>query len=176
MTEQTREPTPDQEQELDQTLLVVGDGEVAAALEAMSTTLGWCPVVVDTLVDTQRELPEADLVVVLSHHDAVDGPAIAAALDAAPTYIGAMGSRRTQERRRSWLAEHGVGEDRIALVHGPAGLDIGANTPAEIALAILAEAVAVLRSPSGAGRGSLRDRQGPIHPDLPPGTAECPAG
>jgi xanthine/CO dehydrogenase XdhC/CoxF family maturation factor len=169
-----------------QTLLVVGDGEVAAALEAMSTALGWCPVVVDTLLDTERELPEADLVVVLSHHDDVDGPAIAAALEAAPVYIGAMGSRRTQERRRAWLLAHGVSEERIAAVHGPAGLDIGANTPAEIALSILAEAVATLRSSrrsrdtsSGAAEAahrSLRDRPGPIHPDLPAGTAECPAG
>lgn len=174
----------------ERTLLVVGNGEVAVALEAMSTALGWCPVMVDTLVDTERELPEADLVVVLSHHDEVDGPAIAAALAAGPAYVGAMGSRHTQERRRAWLVEHGVSEEDIATVHGPAGLDIGANTPAEIALSILAEAVATLRSPapdpgtgaapdprgSSAGHGSLRDREGPIHPNLPPGTAECPAG
>ena len=85
-----------------------------------------------------------------------------------------MGSRRTQARRRDWLLANGVTEADLARVHGPAGIAIGADPPPEIALSILAEAVAVLR---GVDPGaSLKDTEGPIHPDLPPGTATCPTG
>jgi xanthine/CO dehydrogenase XdhC/CoxF family maturation factor len=156
------------------TLLVVGDGAVAQALEAMSTALGWDVVVVTTLDATVAALPRADSVVVLSHHDGTDGPALAAALDAGKPYIGAMGSRRTQARRREWMLEHGVASALVDSVRGPAGLDIGADTPAEIALSILAEVIATRRGVSGVG--SISDRTGPVHPDLPPGTATCPGG
>jgi xanthine dehydrogenase accessory factor len=84
--------------------------------------------------------------VVLSHDEAVDAPAIGAALRAGTAYVGAMGSRRTQSRRREWLLAHGVGEDALATVHTPIGLDIGADEPGEIAVAILAELVAVHRA------------------------------
>jgi xanthine/CO dehydrogenase XdhC/CoxF family maturation factor len=155
-------------------LLVVGDGEVAAALETLATTLGWTPVVVTSLEDVEAALARADSVVVLSHHDGTDGPALAAALAAGKDYVGAMGSRRTQARRRQWMLEHGVEAALAASVRGPAGLDIGADTPAEIALSILAEIVATRRGVTGAG--SISDRSGPVHPDLPPGTAVCPGG
>lgn len=154
-------------------LLVVGEGEVARALEAIAATLGWEPVVVGTVEGTVRELPETESVVVLSHHDGVDGPALAAALASPAGYVGAMGARRTQDRRRRWMADNGVPDDDADRVHGPAGLDIGSDTPAEIAVSIIAEIIAVRRGVAG---GSLRDREGPIHPGLPPGTAECPAG
>src|SRR5919112_533999 len=106
--------------------------------------------------------------------DALEAPAIAAALAAAPAYVAAMGSRRTQARRREWLLTHGVPEAALEALHAPAGLDIGADTPAEIALSVLAELVASLRG--AAAVGSLRDRPGPIHPGLAPGEATCPAG
>ena len=153
------------------TLLVVGDGEVADALVSVATTLGWDATVVGDLDGVHAALPQADSVVVLSHHDGLDGPALAAALSSEAGYIGAMGSRRTQERRRAWLAEHRVSEDAQAVIHGPAGLDIGSDTPGEIALSILAEVVAVRHGVTG---GALRDRSGPIHPDLAPGEALCP--
>ena len=76
-----------------------------------------------------------------------------------------MGSRRTQERRRAWLLAHGVTEEALATVHAPIGLDIGANAPGEIAVAILAEVIAVRAGRTAAG--SVGDREGPIHPDLP---------
>lgn len=166
MTEQTPEVTP-------HALLIVGDGAVATALAAVAHALGWSPVVVDTLEDAVAGLPRADSVAVLSHHDGVDGPALAAALSSGTTYVGAMGSRKTQARRRDWMLENGTPAELVDSVRGPAGLDIGANTPAEIALSIAAEIVSVQHGVAG---GSLSRRTGPIHPDLPPGSAECPAG
>ena len=156
------------------TLLVVGDGEVAAALDATARVLGWTPVTVNSLEDTAAALDRADAVVVLSHHDGLDGPALAAALSSDARYVGAMGSRATQARRRDWMRANGVSEEAIDAVHGPAGLDIGADTPAEIAVAIVAEIIALDRG--AAATGSLSKRSGPIHPDLPPGTALCPGG
>lgn len=156
------------------TLLVVGEGDVARSLEAMGTALGWSIVVVGTLDATVAALPGADSVVVLSHHDGTDGPALAAALAAEKPYVGAMGSRRTQSRRREWMLEHGVDPGLVDSVRGPAGLDIGADTPAEIAVSILAEVIATRRGRSGVA--SISDRSGPVHPDLPPGTATCPSG
>jgi xanthine/CO dehydrogenase XdhC/CoxF family maturation factor len=156
------------------TLLVVGDGPVSRALAPMAELLGWSPVLVTSMPEVAAAMPEADAVVVTSHHDEVDAPAIRAALEQGTPYIGAMGSRQTQARRTEWLAEHGVGPDQLARIHGPAGLDIGADTPGEIALAILAELVATVRGRTEAG--SITDRKGPIHPDLGPGEAFCPTG
>ena len=152
-------------------LRVVGDGPVADAIVAMTPPLGWDVTV--TADDTT--LPDGlDALVVTSHHDGVDGPAIRAALAAGTAYIGAMGSRRTQARRREWLLAHGVDEVELGRVRAPIGLDIGADSPAEIAVSILAEVVA-----ARAGRaetGSVADRDGAIHPDLAPGEATCPGG
>jgi xanthine dehydrogenase accessory factor len=157
-----------------QTLLVVGDGEVAEALVPMAQLLGWGTTVAATLDQATAAMSSARAVVVTSHDSAVDAPALAAAIAARPAYIGAMGSRGRQDQRRAWLLSHGVTETDLEAVHGPAGVDIGANTPAEIALSILAELVATLR---GAPlEGSLRDGSGPIHPDLPPGETFTPDG
>lgn len=157
------------------TLLVVADtevAEVAQALEAVAATLGWTTTVVDDLDRLHAALPTADSVVVLSHDHGLDGPALAAALAVDVGYVGAMGSRRTQERRRQWMVEHGVSDADQQRIHGPAGLDIRADTPAEIAVAILAEMIGVRHGASG---GALRDRPGPIHPNLAPGQSFCPA-
>lgn len=156
------------------TLLVVGDGPVSRALAPMAELMGWSTVLVTALPEVAAALPEADAVVVTSHDDEVDGPALRAALEQGTAYIGAMGSRKTQARRTEWLTGQGIGPDQLARVHGPAGLDIGADTPAEIALAILAELVATVRGRTEVG--SIRDREGPIHPDLGPGEAFCPTG
>jgi xanthine dehydrogenase accessory factor len=96
--------------------------------------------------------------VVTSHDVEVAGPALAAALEGNVGYIGGLGSRRTQQARADWLAYRGVTD--LERIHGPAGLDIGASTPAEIAVSILAEALAVKASTSGA---ALRHKSGPIH-------------
>jgi xanthine dehydrogenase accessory factor len=155
-------------------LLVVGDGPVAEALATLAEPLGWTPTVVVTYDDVVAALAGADAVVVTSHDDAVDAAALEAALARGPAYIGAMGSRRTQARRRDWLLSQGLTDDDLAPIHGPAGLDIGADSPPEIALSILAELVATVRGRSPVG--SLRDASGPIHPELGPGEAYCPTG
>ncbi len=155
-------------------LLVVGQGPVAERLIAMAGVLGWRATSAVTMSEVTAALPRADAVVVTSHHEDLDAPAAAAALGQGTAYVGAMGSRPTQERRRAWLRDQGVGEEALAGVRGPAGLDIGAGGPGEIALSILAEALAVLR-----GRptpGSISERDGPIHPGVAPGAAYCPEG
>jgi xanthine/CO dehydrogenase XdhC/CoxF family maturation factor len=162
-----------------QQLLVVGDGPVSEALEALASVLGWATTVARTTDEVASALPASTAVVVTSHHDELDAPSLALSLAAVraaagPAYVAAMGSRRTQARRREWLVDHGVTEAELAALHAPAGLDIGADTPPEIALSVLAELVACVRG--AAADGSLRDRPGPIHPGLAPGEATCPAG
>ncbi|MFO0749204.1 MAG: XdhC family protein [Myxococcota bacterium] len=85
-------------------------------------------------------------VVTLTHDKKLDDPAIALALASPVFYIGALGSRKTQEARKRRLAET-FSEADLARIHGPVGLPIGARTPAEVALAILAELVQALRKP-----------------------------
>jgi xanthine dehydrogenase accessory factor len=144
-------------------MLVVGDGLIADALAASAGLLGW-PVQVTNdaaqAVTAAAELHRSDAVVVLSHDRAVDGPALSAALDGRAGYVGGLGSRHTQAARWEWLTEHGVPESEQARVHGPAGLDIDAHTPAEIAVSIVAEILAVR---SGSTGGSLGQRGGPVH-------------
>jgi xanthine dehydrogenase accessory factor len=142
-------------------LVIVGAGAIADALRAAADLLGW-----HTQVATQASaatgviagLSALDKLVVISHDDELAGRALAAALSGPVGYIGALGSRRTQQSRADWLAYRGVTE--LSRIHGPAGLDIGANSPAEIAVAILAEAMAVA---SGRTASSLRERSGAIH-------------
>jgi xanthine dehydrogenase accessory factor len=81
----------------------------------------------------------------LTHDPKIDDPALAAALRAECFYIGALGSRRTHAKRIERLKEAGFGEDEIARIHAPIGLDIGAVSPAEIAVSVLAQIVAELR-------------------------------
>ncbi|MGZ4488304.1 MAG: XdhC family protein [Nocardioides sp.] len=154
-------------------VLVVGDGPVAEAITPMLAALGWEA----TVSAGTAPVSGHDVVVVLSHHEDVDGPMIRDALAAGTAYVGAMGSRRTQARRREWLLAHGVDERALAALRAPIGLGIGADSPGEIAVSILAEVVAVRRGVAAAGGvGALSARDGAIHPDLAPGEAECPGG
>jgi xanthine dehydrogenase accessory factor len=82
-------------------------------------------------------------IVTLTHDPKIDDPALAAALRSEAFYIGALGSRRTHAKRTERLAAAGLGADEIARIRGPVGLAIGALTPAEIAISILAEVTAV---------------------------------
>jgi xanthine dehydrogenase accessory factor len=140
-------------------LVVVGEGLIADALRDAATLLGWQPRVSGS-PDAVTDLHRSDAVVVLSHDRTVDGPALTSALAGGAGYVGALGSRRTQAARREWLTEHGVPAEQQARIHGPAGLDIDAHTPAEIAVSIVAEILAIR---AASGGGSLRDRSGPVH-------------
>jgi xanthine dehydrogenase accessory factor len=83
--------------------------------------------------------------VALTHDAKIDDPALDAALKAECFYVGALGSKKTHARRLERLTAAGFGEEAIGRIHAPVGLDIGAVSPAEIAVSILAEIVATLR-------------------------------
>jgi xanthine dehydrogenase accessory factor len=142
-------------------LVIVGAGAIAEALQAAAALLDWHtqPIGdVSTAKGVIAGLAVLDKLVVISHDDDLAGPALQTALASDVGYIGALGSRRTQQSRADWLASRGVTD--LDRVHGPAGLAIGASTPAEIAVSIIAEALAVK---SGTNPGSLREASGSIH-------------
>jgi len=168
-------------------LLVFGAVDIAEALCRGANELGWDTVVADpraTFATRERiasagellvEWPDAALervapddktaVVVLTHEERFDVPALAGALRSAAFYVGALGSRRTQERRRERLLDEGLSESELDRLSGPTGLDLGAETPAETAVSILAEILAVRAGRPG---GRLRDASGSIHAELQP--------
>ncbi len=84
-------------------------------------------------------------IVTLTHDPKLDDPALQAALGSPAFYVGALGSRKTQASRRRRLRGEGFADEDIARISGPVGLDIGARSPAEIAVAILAEVIQTLR-------------------------------
>jgi xanthine dehydrogenase accessory factor len=163
-------------------LVVYGAVDTAEALCQGARLLGWTSIVADArpLFLTEERIPSADVliakwpaealaevapdhqtaIVVLTHDDKFDEPALLAALDTEAFYVGALGSRRNQERRRERLLEAGVEEEQLARIMGPCGLDIGADTQAETALSMLAEILAVRAGRTG---GHLRDAKLRIH-------------
>ena len=90
-------------------------------------------------------LTSRSAIVALTHDPKLDDPALIAALRSSAFYIGALGSRTTHARRLERLKAQGFGDGELARIHGPIGLDIGARSPAEIAVAILGEMTAQLR-------------------------------
>jgi xanthine dehydrogenase accessory factor len=159
-------------------LVVVGAADTAELLSRAAKALGWRTTVIDPrpALVTRERLPSPDelvtawpdeleadsdtAVVVLTHEERLDLPALRAALASPAFYVGAIGSRRTQEKRRARLLEAGINEEQLERLAGPAGLDLGAHTPAETAVSILAEVLAVREGRSG---GRLVERSGPIH-------------
>lgn len=107
-----------------------------------------------------RSLGPRDAVCILTHDHKFDIPAIEGALATAAGYVGAMGSRRTHAERMERLRAAGVREESLARLHAPIGLDLGARTPEETAVAICAEIIAAR---TGRPVPSLRDAVGPIH-------------
>jgi len=146
-------------------LVVVGAVDTAEALCAAARAIGWHTTCVDARAAfaTRERIPSAHelvvawpedafqqvpldrdtAVVTLAHDDRFDVPTLAAALRSDAFYVGAIGSRRTQDRRRERLLAEGFTDDDLSRIHGPTGLDIGAETPPEQALSILTEALAV---------------------------------
>lgn len=148
-------------------LVVVGGVHLAIPLVDFASKLGFHTVVVDArkAFANRERFPHADevligwpaevlegmklhentFIAVVSHDDKLDIPALKAALDSPARYVGALGSKKTQERRREELRQMGVTEENLRRIHGPIGMDIGAATPGEIAVAILAEMIAARR-------------------------------
>ncbi|HEY1116922.1 MAG TPA: XdhC/CoxI family protein [Acidimicrobiales bacterium] len=106
------------------------------------------------------QLGPRDAVCVLTHDPKFDVPAVLAALDTEVGYLGAMGSRRTTDDRNRRLLAEGATPEQLARVMAPIGLDLGARTPEETAVSIMAEVIA---SRTGRRAPSLRDADGPIH-------------
>ncbi|HZD24337.1 MAG TPA: XdhC family protein [Acidimicrobiia bacterium] len=172
---ETLAPPPD--------LLIFGAVHIGQAVASFGTQMGYRVTVVDSrnpfvteerfptahrlLVGWPRDLMDQlnfdrrTWVVVLSHDPRHETPPLEAALKSDTRYIGAMGSRRTHNLRVERLRELGFGDDDIARIHSPIGLDIGAETPHEVAVSILAE---MTLERYGAGTGlSLRGTEGRVH-------------
>jgi xanthine dehydrogenase accessory factor len=166
-------------------LVLFGAVELSAALSRLARAMGWRSYVVDPRAQylSVERFPDADelicawpdeaferlggidertAVAVLTHDPVLDDPALVIALRSPAMFVGGMGSRRTQDRRRSRLMdEHGLSEDEVGRLSGPIGLDLGARTAHETALSILGEIVAVAHGRDGgrlrAGEGSIRE-------------------
>jgi xanthine dehydrogenase accessory factor len=144
-------------------LVVVGGGELSRALCAQGNLLGWA---VDSVDDRDRALDAldrlgpSDALIVLTHVPDVDTPVLAKALRRGVGFVGALGSRQTQAYRTARLRAEAVPEELVANIHGPAGLDLGASSPAETSVAVVAE---VLLNRSARSGLPLRDTTGRIN-------------
>ena len=165
-------------------LLVFGAGHASQALAVMARLTGFRVVVADARATwaTPERFPDVDELIVdwpdaalarfrldartyvalMSHDARFEDPVFPAVKDAPIRYLGAMGSRRTHRARRERLSAAGWTDDQLDRIHGPIGLDLGAESPEEMAVAILAELIQV-RYGHGSGR-SLRGTEGRIHP------------
>ena len=169
-------------------LMIFGAVDTGQELCRMAKQVGFRTIVSDARAKfaTRERLPDADeivigwpamayelhppddatYVVVLTHDPRFDEPALGPALRSPAPYIGALGSRRAQESRRRRLENAGYRESEIQRIAGPLGLDIGATTPAETAVSVLAEILAVRSGRSG---GPLSTSGGRIHAEPVPG-------
>jgi xanthine dehydrogenase accessory factor len=149
-------------------LIVVGAVHIAQPLAAMAALAGWAVVIVDPRqafasearfpgVTLRSDWPDAAVealapdartaLVTLTHDPKLDDPALLAGLRSPAFYVGALGSKKTHQARLGRLRALGLGESELARIHAPVGLDLGARTPAEIAVSILAELTLRLRGP-----------------------------
>lgn len=152
-------------------LAIVGAVHIAQALAPIASLAGYAVTIIDPRGSfaTAERFPEVTLVdewpdeamqafgpdrrsavVTLTHDPKLDDPALDVALKSEAFYIGALGSRRTHAGRIERMQALGHGDAAIARIHGPAGLDIGAVSPAEIAISVMAEMTATLRQPKAA--------------------------
>jgi len=163
-------------------LIIVGATHTAIPLCRMAKELGFRVNVIDarSMFATRERFPEADelvrawpdkaldeatldahsYIVTLTHDPKFDLPTLSRALRSQARYIGAMGSRGTHEQRKAQLRQQGFTDVDLARIRAPIGLDIGARTPEEIAMAILAEVVAVRYGRDGR---PLSERSAAIH-------------
>ncbi|MFG1371320.1 XdhC family protein [Xanthobacter oligotrophicus] len=155
-------------------MLVIGAVHISQALAPMARLAGFDLTIIDPRtafatperfgdVPVIAEWPEVALpaygldpftaLVALTHDPKVDEPALVAGLKAGCFYVGALGSRRTHARRVERLQAAGLSPDVIGRIHAPIGIDIGAASPAEIAVAVLAEVIRALRSGAAHAEG-----------------------
>lgn len=146
-------------------LVMVGGVHISIALTAMAKSLGYRTIVIDPrgVFGSEERFPDADelihewsddgleaigldrssAVATLTHDPKIDDPALMVALRSPAFFVGALGSKKTQEKRRKRLLERGITEAELSRLFAPVGLDIGSRSPEEIALSILAQIVAV---------------------------------
>ena len=163
-------------------LIILGAVDYAAALCKLARAAGWRPYVCDPrkAFASEKRFPEAEevfagwpddafaylgidratYIAILTHDPKLDDAALEIALRSEAAYVGAMGSRRAQERRRERLLERGMTLEEIERMVAPIGLDLGAISPEETALSIMAEVVAVRNGRTG---GPLSASSGRIH-------------
>lgn len=154
-------------------LIIIGAGHIAIPLTTFAKTLNYRVVVVDARAAfaTRERFPHADEVIVewpdtyleradldpstavavLTHDPRFDEPALTTVLKHEVGYVGAIGSRKTGAERNERLKRQGLSQEQVARIHGPIGLNLGGKAPEEMALAIMAEIVAVRH-----GRDSAR--------------------
>lgn len=163
-------------------LILFGAVHVAQAMARFAQSLGFRVTIVDArrALASRERFPHAERIIhkwpndafaeleigrnswiaILTHDPKLDEPAILGALQTEARYIGAIGSRKVNAERRERMREAGVSEEDLARLHGPVGLDLGGQTPEEIAIAILAEMIAVRNQRSGGflvhGSGNIR--------------------
>src|SRR3954454_8973748 len=163
------------------TLLIFGAVHVAQALTRFAKMLGFTVIVSDARAKlaTEERFPEADRIIqawpddalnelviepntyvaILTHDPKFDEPALLGTIETNARYIGAVGSRKTNRERRERLRAAGVSEKSLARIRGPVGLDIGADTPEEMAISILAE---IISERHGRRGGPLTEAAGNI--------------
>ncbi len=146
-------------------LVMVGGVHISIALTAMAKSLGYRTIVIDPrgVFGSEERFPHADeliqewsdegleavgldrssAVATLTHDPKIDDPALMVALRSPAFFVGALGSRKTHEKRRKRLLDRGVTETELSRLFAPVGLDIGARSPEEIALSVMAQIVAV---------------------------------
>jgi xanthine dehydrogenase accessory factor len=169
-----------------QELVIVGAVHIGQALASFAAQMGYRVTVIDSrgAFATPERFPNARIVVgwpenvigdvaldrrtwvvILSHAPPHEDPVLSAALKSHVRYIGTMGSRRTQDLREGRLRDMGFSEEDIARVRGPVGLDIGAESPQEVAISILAE-MTLVRYGHGSGL-ALHGVEGRVHKQRP---------
>jgi xanthine dehydrogenase accessory factor len=168
-------------------LIVFGAIDFAAAVARVGSFLGYRVTVCDArpVFATSRRFPDADEVVVewphkylehtdtdertvvcvLTHDPKFDVPLLEIALRRPLAYVGAMGSRRTNDNRLEQLRERGLSDEQLSRLRAPIGLDVGARTPEETAVSVAAEIIALRWGGTGA---PLRDMSGAIHSEPKP--------
>jgi len=154
-------------------LIAVGGVHITVALMALAKMLGYRTVVIDprSAFGNEERFPNVDqliqlwpqeafqqipitrstAVAMLTHDPKLDDPALKIALPSSAFYVGALGSKTTQAKRRQRLLAEGLTESQMNRLHGPIGLEIGAGTPEEIAMSIMAEIVAARNQPERRG-------------------------